>query len=53
MKASTFSNSQKAFFLKQAAYAALMAEICQRASVSEATYLNWKKEGDGLSPRRY
>ena len=27
-----------------------MADICRKAGISQATYLNWKKKYDGLLP---
>lgn len=50
MKASKFSDAQKAFILKQGADGIPMAEICRRAGISQATYFNWKKRYDGLLP---
>ena len=50
MKASQFSDAQKAFILKQGADGAPVAEICRRAGISQATYFNWKKKYDGLLP---
>ena len=50
MKASKFSDAQKAFILKQGADGAPVAEICRRAGISQATYFNWKKKYDGLLP---
>ena len=50
MKASKFSDAQKAFILKQGAEGVLVTEICRRAGISEATYFNWKKKYDGLLP---
>lgn len=49
MKASKFSDAQKAFILKQGADGFPVAEICRRAGISQATYFNWKKY-DGLLP---
>lgn len=43
MKASWFSDAQKAFIIKQGEEGALVAEICRKASISQATYFNWKK----------
>ncbi len=48
MKASAFSDAQKAFVLKQGADGVPMVEICRRAGISQATYFNWKKKYDGL-----
>lgn len=50
MKASNFSDAQKAFILKQGNDGVLVAEICQKAGISQATYFNWKKKYDGLLP---
>ena len=49
MKASKFSNAQKAFILKQGADGVPVADICRKAGISQATYFNWKKY-DGLLP---
>jgi putative transposase len=38
MKASKFSDAQKAFILKQGADGIPVAEICRRAGISQATY---------------
>ena len=40
MKASAFSDAQKAFILKQGADGVPVAEICRRAGISQATYFN-------------
>jgi putative transposase len=50
MKASKFSEAQKAFILKQGADGVPVAEICRRAGISQATYFNWKKKYEGLTP---
>jgi len=50
MKASAFSDAQKAFILKQGADGVPVAEICRRAGISKATYFNWKKKYDGFLP---
>lgn len=50
MKASRFSEAQKAFILKQGADGMLVAEICRKAGISQAPYFNWKKKYDGLLP---
>ena len=50
MKASQFSDAQKAFILKQGAEGLPVAEICRKAGISQATYFNWKKKYDGLLP---
>ena len=50
MKASKFSDAQKAFILKQGADGTPVADICRKAGISQATYFNWKKRYDGLLP---
>ena len=50
MKASRFSEAQKAFILKQGADGTPVADICRKAGISQATYFNWKKKYDGLLP---
>ena len=50
MKASKFSDAQKAFILKQAADGMPVADLCRKAGISPATYFNWKKKYDGLLP---
>lgn len=50
MKASKFSDAQKAFILKQGNDGVPVAEICRTAGISQATYFNWKKKYDGLLP---
>ena len=48
MKASKFSDAQKAFILKQGNDGVPVAEICRKTGISQATYFNWKKKYDGL-----
>jgi putative transposase len=50
MKASRFSDAQKAFILKQGTDGVPVADICRKAGISQATYFNWKKKYDGLLP---
>jgi putative transposase len=50
MKASKFSDAQKAFILKQGADGVPVADICRKAGISQATYFNWKNKYDGLLP---
>jgi len=40
MKASKFSDAQKAVILKQGADGMPVADICRRAGISQATYFN-------------
>ena len=50
MKASKFSDAQKAFILRQGADGVLVADICRKAGISQATYFNWKKKYEGRQP---
>lgn len=50
MKASKFSDAQKAFILKQGTEGTPVADICRKAGISQATYFNWKKKYDGMTP---
>ena len=50
MKASQFSDAQKAFILKQGNDGVPVADICRKAGISQATYFNWKRKYDGLLP---
>ena len=50
MKASKFTDAQKAFIIKQGEEGAPVAEICRKAGISQATYFNWKKKYAGLLP---
>jgi putative transposase len=50
MRASRFSDAQKAFILKQGEGGTPVAEICRKAGISQATYFAWKKKFDGLLP---
>jgi putative transposase len=45
MKASKFSDAQKAFILKQGNNGVPVV-----AGISQATYFNWKKKYDGMLP---
>jgi hypothetical protein len=48
MKASNFSDAQKAFILKQGDDGVPVAEICRKAGIRQATYFNWRKKYAGL-----
>jgi putative transposase len=50
MKASKFTEAQKAFILKQGEQGTPVSEICRKAGISQATYFNWKKMYGGLLP---
>ncbi|SLN74160.1 Transposase [Oceanibacterium hippocampi] len=50
MKASQFTDAQKAFIIKQSDDGTPVAEVCRKAGISQATYFNWKKKYAGLMP---
>ena len=50
MKASKFTDAQKAFIIKQGEEGKTVAENCRKAGISQATYFNWKKKYAGLMP---
>jgi putative transposase len=50
MKASRFTDAQKAFIIKQGEDGTPVAEICRKAGISQATYFNWRKKYGGLMP---
>jgi len=50
MKASNFSDAQKAFIIKQGEDGTPVAEICRKAGISQAIYFNFKKKYAGLLP---
>jgi len=51
MKASQFTDAQKAFIIKQGEDGTTpVAEICRKAGISQATYFNWKKKYAGMMP---
>ena len=50
MKASKFSDAQKAFIIKQGEDGTPVVEICRKAGISHATYFSWKKKYAGLLP---
>ena len=50
MKASKFTDAQKAFVIKQGEEGAPVADICRKAGISQATYFNWRKKYAGLLP---
>jgi putative transposase len=50
MKASQFTDAQKAFIIKQGEGGTPVAEICRKAGISQATYFNWKKKYSGMMP---
>jgi putative transposase len=53
MKASRFSEAQKAFILKQGADGTPAADICRKAGISQATCFDWKKKLTACCRPRY
>lgn len=52
MKASKFSDAQKAYIVKRGEEGVPVAEMCRKAGISEATYYNWRKKYAGLMPSK-
>jgi putative transposase len=50
VKASQFTDAQKAFIIKQGEDGTPVAEICRKAGISQATLFNWKKKYAGVLP---
>ena len=50
MRASRFTDAQKAFIIRQGEEGSSVAEICRKAGISQATYFNWKKKYAGMMP---
>jgi len=50
LKASKFTDAQKAFVIKQGEEGTPVAEVCRKAGISQATNFNWKKKYAGLLP---
>ena len=50
MKASKFTEAQKAFILKQGEEGTSVAEICRKAGIGQSTCFAWKKKYGGLLP---
>jgi putative transposase len=50
VKASQFTDAQKAFIIKQGGEGSPVAEICRKAGISQTTYFNWKKKYAGMMP---
>lgn len=50
MKASKFSDAQKAFILKHGTDGGPVADICRRAGISQASYFALKKKYVGMLP---
>jgi len=50
MKASQFTDAQKAFIINQGEDGTPVADVCRKAGISQATYFNWKKKHAGMMP---
>lgn len=50
MKASKFTDAQKAFVIKRGEEGVPVTEVCRKAGISQATYFNWNKKYAGLLP---
>jgi putative transposase len=50
VKRSKFSEAQISFIQRQAEEGTPVAEVCRKASISDATLYNWKKRYGGLTP---
>jgi putative transposase len=50
MKASKFTDAQKAFIIRQGEDGTPVEEVCRRAEISRATYYAWKKKNAGMMP---
>ena len=50
MKASQFTDAQKAFIIRQGDDGIPVSEICRKAGISQATYFNWRKKYAGVLP---
>ena len=50
MRASKFTDAQKAFIIRQGEDGTTVEEICRKAGISQATYFNWKKKYSGMMP---
>ena len=47
MKASKFTDAQKALIIKQAEDGTPVVEVCRKAGINTATVFNWKKKYAG------
>jgi putative transposase len=50
MKASKFSDAQKAFIIRQGEDGTSVEGVCRKAGIGQATCFNWKKRYRGLMP---
>ena len=52
MKASKFTDAQKAFIIRQGDDGTPVEELCRKAGISQATYYAWKKKYAGMMPSK-
>ena len=50
MKASKFTDAQKAFILKQADEGVPVGGVRRKAGISQATFYSWRKKYAGMTP---
>ncbi len=50
MKATRFTDAQRAFIIKRGEEGVPVAALCREAGISQATYFNWKKKYAGMMP---
>jgi len=50
MKASKFTDAQKAFILRQAEDGVPLGDICRKAGINQATFYSWRKQYAGMTP---
>ena len=50
MKKSKYTDEQIAFALKQAELGTSVEEVCRKMAISDATFYNWRKKFNGLTP---
>ncbi len=50
MKASRFSDAQKAFIIRRGEDSTPVAEVCRKAVINQAMYFNWKERYASMMP---
>lgn len=51
IKASRFSDAQRAFILKQADEGVPIGDVCRKSEISQSTFYAWRKTYAGLLPK--
>lgn len=49
MRASKFTDAQKAIILRQAEEGERIGDICRKAGISQATFYSWRKRYAGMT----